>query len=211
MTTQEIDIGFLDKKEKKTLLGFLSKLKTVYKGGVYLINRRFVIPDDESERELSGRYTIYLSDKVYSMIEKVELPTMCYIPTVKDLTNMITSFKISTLNDVEEEDVTKLFVSYMMEFDNFDKLMCNRYELCDMFNNQDWIDELYDEKKTVEVDISGLKFYMTARLLPYTTAKSCANVLYAYDINDSELGTLAFWIPNDLFDLRILLKFIKLE
>lgn len=215
MTTIHLEFTGLDKKQLKVLMGFLTKMKRIYKEGFYIVNAKYLYPDTLSIAELLGEYTVILNDKITHLLKMIGLNgQVVYIKDAALLTTKITDLEIEVPEDHEETEWLKGYYEYMTSIDNYKKKGIPLVSANTMIegDRDDWLERYVDSRQTLLYDKDDIKFYHSSRMFPFLTVKNFDNLYFsACNRDDNYTGEMIFVHEIDEFKIEAHFFFLVLK
>lgn len=214
MNTVHFDFNSLDKKQIKALMGFLTKIKRIYKEGFYIVNGKYLYPDSLSIADLLGEYTLILSDKITHLLQMIGLPQVVFIKDAALLTTKITDLEVEIPEDHEESEWLKGYYNYMTSMDNYKKkgIPLESAEIMIEGDRNDWLDKYVEQRQTLVFDKDDIRFYHSSRMFPFLTIKNFDNLYFsACNRDDDYTGEIYFTHEIDEFKMEAHFFFLKLK
>lgn len=211
--TAHFDFNVLDKKQVKLVLSFLTKMKRIYKDGFYIINTKYLYPDDLSIQELLGEYVITLNDKISNLLKLLGIPQTVFIKDSSDYTTKATEIVAEIPEDREETEWLKGYYKYASAMDNMKKkgLELKSGEELISFNRDEWINKYLDLRQTLIYDKDDIKFYHSSKMFPFLSIKNFDNLYFsACNRDDNYTGELYFLHEIDEFKIEAHFYFLRL-
>lgn len=215
MNTAHFDFENLDKKQIKGLMGFLTKVKRIYKEGFYIINCKYLYPDSLSVAGLLGKYTLILSDKITNLLKLIKLPHVVFIKDAAKLTTKITNIEAEIPEDIEESEWLKGYYDYMADIDTYKKkgiYLESAEVLIGDDEKNDWLDRYIEQRRTLLFERDDIRFYHSSRMFPFLSVKNFGTLYFsASNRDDNYTGEMYFEHTIDEFEMQAHFYFLRLK
>lgn len=214
MKTEHLAFTVLDKKQIKSLFGFLTKIKRVYKEGFYIINSKYLYPDSLSIADLLGEYNLIVNDKITHLLKMIGLPEVVFIKDAALLTSKIIDLTIEVPEDHEESEWLKGYYNYMTAMDNYKKkgIPLESANIMIEGDKADWLNRYIEARQTFIFDRDDIRFYHSSRMFPFLSVKNFDNLYFsAVNRDDNYTGEMYFIYEIDEFIIEAHFFFLRLK
>ena len=196
---------------KMTFSTILTKISYIFKRDSYILNHRYVIAGQESDKENIGTYSCLLNEEAVSIIKDIYPDNdIIYISNIKSAKTEPEKYIITNLNKLEISDIQNTnnsilkLIDSVKEWKNFN---FTNSEIESVFSNGEVLDLFTDDKNIPTISISKSIF-------PTVTEKNCDSLVYyvfPFNNEEDELCKMITSIDTEVFRLHSIFYFIHLE